>query len=671
MLSAIILAPLAGAVILGLFGKRMGERLIGLIACSTVAVSAALSLYLFFSHYRELEEGSRIYEYLFTWISVGSFRSDFALLLDSLSAIYIVFITFVAFWIHVFATGYMRGDTGYWRFFAYLNLFMFAMLTLVLADNFLLMFVGWEGVGLCSYLLIGYYFTRDYANDAAKKAFIVNRIGDFGFAVGVMLLFTLSGTIFYFDDPARGITGAFDWALKQPVDPFTAGAIFAGGITSIAVLLFVGATGKSAQIPLFVWLPDAMAGPTPVSALIHAATMVTAGVYMVARASSIYTHAPTAMLIVAVIGAATALFAATIGLAQWDIKKVLAYSTISQLGYMFLACGVGAFVAGIFHVFTHAFFKALLFLGSGSVIVGLHHQQDMRRMGGLKKYMPVTFLTMFVGWLAISGVPLLSGFFSKDEILYRTFVASGLPDPLPKLLWAVGALTALLTAVYMTRLMVLTFWGKERFDTHPTGDHSDHHDDVHAQHGGVPRESPRSMVLPLIVLAIGAAVAGFIGVPEGLSGGVIPNYFEHFLEPSIAHAPEPYVATAPVQAAEDHSTEIILTIVSSIIALLGIGLGWTWFNRKPLWEPPKLLEDKYYVDEVYDATVVEPVKVGSTKLLWRIIDVKIIDGAVNGAGALASKIGDIFRSLQTGLARSYVALVVLGALIIIGYFVMR
>ncbi len=269
----------------------------------------------------------------------------------------------------------MRGDAGYWRFFAYLNLFMFAMLTLVLADNFLLMFVGWEGVGLCSYLLIGYYFTRDYANDAAKKAFIVNRIGDFGFALGVMLLFTLSGTIFYFDDPSRGVSGAFNWAMNQPVDPLTAGVIFAGGMTSIAVLLFVGATGKSAQIPLFVWLPDAMAGPTPVSALIHAATMVTAGVYMVARASSIYTHAPTAMLIIAVIGAATALFAATIGLAQWDIKKVLAYSTISQLGYMFLACGVGAFTAGIFHVFTHAFFKALLFLGAGSVIVGMHHEQ--------------------------------------------------------------------------------------------------------------------------------------------------------------------------------------------------------------------------------------------------------------------------------------------------------
>ena len=469
MLAAIILAPLLGAAILGFFGKRMGERLIGIIACSTVAVSAILSFYVFFHHHTELEEGKKIYEYLFTWIHVGSFRADFALLLDSLSGIYIVFITFVAFWIHVFATGYMRGEDGYWRFFAYLNLFMFSMLTLVLADNFLLMFVGWEGVGLCSYLLIGYYFTKNFANDAAKKAFIVNRIGDFGFAIGVMLLFLKSGSIFYFDDAARGIHGAFNWAMTQMADPLTASAIFAGGMTSIAVLLFVGATGKSAQIPLFVWLPDAMAGPTPVSALIHAATMVTAGVYMVARASSIYVHAPTAMFIVAVIGAATALFAATIGLAQWDIKKVLAYSTVSQLGYMFLACGVGAFTAGIFHVFTHAFFKALLFLGAGSVIIGMHHEQDMRRMGGLKKYMPITFLTMCAGWLAISGVPFFSGFFSKDEILFRSFTAAGLPDLWAKILWAVGAITALLTAVYMTRLMVLTFWGKERFkDAHAT-----------------------------------------------------------------------------------------------------------------------------------------------------------------------------------------------------------
>ncbi|HEX8185901.1 MAG TPA: NADH-quinone oxidoreductase subunit L, partial [Blastocatellia bacterium] len=531
----------------------------------------------------------------FTWIRVGDFRADFSLLLDSLSAIYILFITFVAFWIHVFATGYMHGDRGYWRFFAYLNLFMFSMLTLVLADNFLLMFVGWEGVGLCSYLLIGYYFQRDYANDAAKKAFIVNRIGDFGFAIGLMLLFWWSRSIFYFDDPSRAINGAMNWAMTQATEPLSFSAIFTGGITTIAVLLFVGATGKSAQIPLFVWLPDAMAGPTPVSALIHAATMVTAGVYMVARASFIYVHAPTAMMIIAIIGAATALFAATIGLAQWDIKKVLAYSTISQLGYMFLACGVGAFGAGIFHVFTHAFFKALLFLGSGSVIVGMHHEQDMRRMGGLKKFMPITFLTMLVGWLAISGVPVLSGFFSKDEILFRTFTASGLPAPWPTVLWATGAITALLTAVYMTRLMVLTFWGSLRSDA--AGAHDSHHStahhgdesqqavtppgvgpEEHEHHGGPPRESPSSMVIPLVVLAIGAAFAGFLGVPEGLSGGRIPNYFERLLAPSLAGSADSQAAalsphaSAPVSRAaeaervsspahaEDHSTELILTL---------------------------------------------------------------------------------------------------------------
>ena len=690
MLGAIILAPLVGAAILGLFGKRMGERLIGLIACSTVAVSAILSFYLFFKHHAELEQGQKFYEYLFTWISVGTFRADASLLLDSLSAVYILFITFVAFWIHVFATGYMRGDTGYWRFFAYMNFFMFSMLTLVLADNFPMMFVGWEGVGLCSYLLIGYYFTKDFANDAAKKAFIVNRIGDFGFALGVMLLFLKAGTIFYFDDPDRGIHGAFSWAFSQAHDPLAWSAIFAGGMTTIAILLFVGATGKSAQLPLYVWLPDAMAGPTPVSALIHAATMVTAGVYMVARASSIYTHAPTAMLIMAVIGAATALFAATIGLAQWDIKKVLAYSTISQLGYMFLACGVGAFGAGIFHVFTHAFFKALLFLGAGSVIIGMHHEQDMKRMGGLKKYMPVTFATMFVGWLAISGVPFLSGFFSKDEILYRSFITDGLPEPWPVILWGVGAFTALITAVYMTRLMVMTFWGKARFgDAHDAGAHGGHGEE-HG-HGGLPRESPRSMVLPLVVLAAGAIFAGYLGVPEGLSGGKLPNYFEHFLEPSIArskvpsgdaqangspHSPsgETTIHGAVVQGSaevEDHSLERMLTGVSIIIALAGIGMGWVWFGRKPLWEPPSLLEHKYYVDEVYDATVIQPIKVGAINVLWKFIDVRIIDGFVNGAGQLAGLVGGGLRHLQSGLARSYVAVVVLGALLIIGYFVMR
>ena len=679
MLAAIILAPLVGAAILGLFGKRMGERLIGLIACSTVAVSAILSFYLFFKHHAELEHGQKFYDYLFTWISVGTFRADASLLLDSLSAIYILFITFVAFWIHVFATGYMRGDKGYWRFFAYMNLFMFSMLTLVLADNFLLMFVGWEGVGLCSYLLIGYYFTKDFANDAAKKAFIVNRIGDFGFALGVMLLFLKAGTIFYFDDPARAIHGAFNWAMTQAADPLGWSAIFAGGITTIAALLFVGATGKSAQLPLYVWLPDAMAGPTPVSALIHAATMVTAGVYMVARASSIYTHAPTAMLIMAIIGAATALFAATIGLAQWDIKKVLAYSTISQLGYMFLACGVGAFGAGIFHVFTHAFFKALLFLGAGSVIIGMHHEQDMKRMGGLKRYMPITFATMFVGWLAISGVPLLSGFFSKDEILFSAFTTTVLPGSWPKALWAVGAITALLTAVYMTRLMVLTFWGKERMASSQSTPAAHSAPGEHGRHEALAHESPGSMVLPLAVLALGAALVGFLGVPEGLSGGKLGNYFEDFLKPSIASAqragdePAEWTAYAPIfsSASEDHGLEIELTVVSSLIALLGIGGGWLWFKRKPLWEPPSLLEHKYYVDEAYDAAIVQPIKVGSINLLWKIIDVRIIDGAVNGAGHLASLFGGALRHLQSGLARSYVALVVLGALLIIGYFVSR
>jgi len=692
-LANIILAPLIGAAVLGLFGKRMSERVIGWIACSTIAVSSILAFYIFFQKASALEQGEKVYEYLFTWINVGSFRADASLMLDSLSAIYILFITFVGFWIHVFATGYMRGDKGYWRFFAYMNLFMFSMLTLVLADNFLLMFVGWEGVGLCSYLLIGYYFQKDFANDAAKKAFIVNRIGDFGFALGVMLLFTKAGTIFFFNDPARGVQGAFNWAMAQTAEGLALSAVFAGGMTTIAVLLFVGAIGKSAQLPLFVWLPDAMAGPTPVSALIHAATMVTAGVYMVSRASSIYVHAPTAMFIVAIVGAATAIFAATIGLAQWDIKKVLAYSTISQLGYMFLACGVGAFGAGIFHVFTHAFFKALLFLGSGSVIIGMHHEQDMKRMGGLKKYMPATFATMLVGWLAISGVPLLSGFFSKDEILYRSFTADVLPDPWPHVLWFIGAVTALLTAIYMTRLMVLTFWGRERFSSPELAPEATSVASEHAHSG--PRESPLSMVTALVVLAIGAVFAGYLGVASGLSDARIPNYFEEFLRPSLAPSPPESVThelplrdlaasprpaqTSSIPVSEearldllaDQRTEVALTVVSSVIAFLGIGLGWVWFKRKPLWEPPRLLEEKYYVDEVYDAAVVQPIKLGSINVLWRFIDVHVIDGAVNGAGHLASLLGTGLRYLQSGLARSYVAVLVFGALLIIAYFVIR
>lgn len=662
-LTIIILAPLAGSVLLALVGRRLGERAIGLVASAAILVSASASFYVFFQQLLPLREDNRvIHEYLFTWIKVGAFRSDAALLLDPLSGVYILFITFVGFLIHVFATGYMRGEKGYWRFFTYLNLFMFMMLLLVLADNFLLMFVGWEGVGLCSYLLIGFYYEKTFAGDAAKKAFIVNRIGDFGFALGLMLLFWKAGTIFYFTDPVRGIQGAFNWAMTQPAESLALSAVFAGGMTTVAALLFVGAIGKSAQIPLFVWLPDAMAGPTPVSALIHAATMVTAGVYMVSRASSIFIHAPAAMLIIAVVGAATALFAATIGLAQWDIKKVLAYSTISQLGYMFLACGVGAFTAGIFHVFTHAFFKALLFLGSGSVIIALHHEQDMRRMGGLKKYLPITFWTMVCGWLAISGLPLLSGFFSKDEILFSAYASTQFGETTARVLWAAGAITAFLTAVYMTRMMTLTFFGDRRAG----GSSHGHAAEAHA----VPHESPWSMTAPLVILAIGAVVVGYFGVPEGLSGGKIPNYFEHLLRPSIASEAHTS-AKAGDEAAVSHSLEWILTLISSAIAIIGILTGLRWFKRKPLWEPPKLLEEKYRVDEAYDATVVRPIKSLSTGLLWKLVDVRVIDGAVNGVAKLAEAAGAALRHLQGGLARAYVAMVVLGALLIIGYFVTK
>src|SRR2546421_5356544 len=484
LLSLIIFAPLAGAVINWFVGRRVrNERFIGIVACAAVGVSTIVAFYLAFKSDGALRATHPVMDHLWTWIQVGAFRADFGLAMDRLSGIYALFVTFVGLLIHIFATGYMRGEDGYYRFFAYLNLFMFAMLTLVLADNFLLMFVGWEGGGLCSYLLIGYYLDRDEAAPAAKKAFIANRVGDWGFVLGVMLVFFFTSSlgkasISFFDKPAYGVASALNTIAAIPsADPFSWHTIFAGGITSIAVLLFIGATGKSAQIPLFVWLPDAMAGPTPVSALIHAATMVTAGVYMVVRCSAIFTHAPFAMFIVAIIGAATALFAATIGLAQNDIKKVLAYSTISQLGYMFLACGVGAFVAAIFHVMTHAFFKAQLFLGSGSVIHGLHHEQDMRRMGGLRKYMPITWITMVCGWLAICGVPIWAGFFSKDEILWKVWTArSFIPAGLNKALWLIAALTALLTAIYMTRLMVMTFWGKERFaDAHAGGQADEAH----------------------------------------------------------------------------------------------------------------------------------------------------------------------------------------------------
>jgi NADH-quinone oxidoreductase subunit L len=750
-LSLIIFAPLLGAVINWLVGKKANSELFsGVVACTAVGVSCVVAFMVSFGigtgHEGALFADKPVLDQLWTWIRVGNFRADFGLGIDHLSGIYVCFITFVGLLIHVFATGYMHGDKGFYRFFAYLNLFMFSMLTLVLADNFLLMFVGWEGVGLCSYLLIGYYIKRDEARKAAKKAFVMNRIGDWGVLMAMFLIFTLTGSISFYDKVVGGETVNSSLTLlgQMAQEPFAAGAIFAGGITSIAVLLFIGATGKSAQIPLFTWLPDAMAGPTPVSALIHAATMVTAGVYMVVRCNAIYQNAPTAMFIVAIIGAATAIFAATIGLAQNDIKKVLAYSTVSQLGYMFLACGVGAFGAAIFHVMTHAFFKALLFLGSGSVIHGMHHEQDMRRMGNLKKYMPITFITMITGWLAISGIPIFAGFFSKDEILYKTFTAPNLPMSWNYLLWGVGILTAILTAVYMTRMMVMTFWGAERFheelpvlqnpteasraeenafamgDAHdakvPHGDaHAQAHHDEDAAHDDdddhdeddehhtlapdfKPHESPWTMTVPLIVLAVLATFGGLVGVPYAISRGAFTNYFERTLEPvvervepkgeAVKHAPaanghgapvetaqtEPEAATGHATANAEHSdaevsAEFSLAIFSVVVAIVGIAIGWFVFRNNPLRKMPKILEDKWRVDALYNNAVVNPLTNLSRDGLWKGFDIGVVDGIVNGIGQFVSALGGVARGIQVGFVRSYAAFMLFGALVVIGYFI--
>jgi NADH-quinone oxidoreductase subunit L len=645
LLSLIIFAPLAGAVINWLIGGKLrNETFSGIVACGTIAVSTIVAFMIAFgigtSHEGALftKDNQPILDHLWTWIQVGGFRADFGLGMDRLSGIYALFVTFVGLLIHIFASGYMHGDKGFYRFFAYMNLFMFSMLTLVLADNFLLMFVGWEGVGLCSYLLIGYYLKKDEARTAAKKAFVMNRIGDWGVLIGIFLIFILTGTISFYDKSVDGtqVASALNIFAGMATDPFGWGTIFAGGVTSVAVLLFIGATGKSAQIPLFTWLPDAMAGPTPVSALIHAATMVTAGVYMVVRCNAIYQNAPTAMFIVAVIGCATAVFAATIGLAQNDIKKVLAYSTVSQLGYMFLACGAGAFIAAIFHVMTHAFFKALLFLGSGSVIHGMHHEQDMRKMGNLRKYMPVTCITMLMGWLAICGIPIWAGFFSKDEILYRVFAAPNLPGNWNYVLWIAGLLTAVLTAAYMTRLMVMTFFGTERFQEAvseppaPTGGlTSDAHvvdDDEDAHHAlpadFKPHESPWTMTVPLVVLAVLSTVGGLVGIPYAVSsafGKGDMNVFEHVLEPIVAKVgkktehtvvPAGHAETAIAESAatvhatglhsaEEIATERSLAGLSVVLAGFGILIGWFAFSGTPLRKMPKILEQKWALQRLY------------------------------------------------------------------------
>ena len=732
LLSLIIFAPLIGAVINWIIGGRLrNETFSGLVACGSIAVSCIVAFMIAFGigtpHTGALFADGPVLDQIWTWIQVGSFRADFGLGMDRLSGVYACFITFVGLLIHIFATGYMHGDKGFYRFFAYLNLFMFAMLTLILADNFLLMFVGWEGVGLCSYLLIGYYIKRDEARRAAKKAFVMNRIGDWGVLMGIFLVFTLTGSISFYDKTVDGthVASALNLFAQMAQEPFALGAIVAGGVTSVAVLLFIGATGKSAQIPLFTWLPDAMAGPTPVSALIHAATMVTAGVYLVVRCNAIYQNAPTAMFIVAMIGCATAIFAATIGLAQNDIKKVLAYSTVSQLGYMFLACGAGAFIAAIFHVMTHAFFKALLFLGSGSVIHGMHHEQDMRVMGNLRKYMPVTFITMMAGWLAICGIPIWAGFFSKDEILYKTFASPNLPEPWNYIFWGVGLLTAVLTAIYMTRMMWMTFFGTERFhEALPDGANA--HDASHAEenafaagdahddeshHGAAdedddeehhalphdfkPHESPWVMTVPLIILAVLSTVGGLVGIPYAMSGGAVPNYFEQTLEPVIAHvgprahavetasesghapaadahstvAAEPAGAAHAEHSAEEIRTERLFAGLSVLLALAGIGIGIALFGKTPLRRLPRILVEKWRVDEFYNGYIVDPITNLSRDGLWRGFDVGFIDGIVNGIGHFVAEAGNLARQMQVGFVRTYAAFILLGALVVLGYFI--
>jgi NADH-quinone oxidoreductase subunit L len=628
------LLPLLGAAVNGIFAPRWPRSAIKAVALGSTGLSflAALEVVREFLRLNaEQIPWSRSY---FTWIEAGNFRANFALQIDQLTLIMLLVVTGVGWLIHLYSIGYMAEDAGYRRFFSYLNLFMFFMLTLVLATNYVLMFVGWEGVGLCSYLLIGFWFLKKTATDAGNKAFWVNRIGDFGFLLGLFLLFRQFGTLDF--------APIFHEAAALPVE--TSGH---GVLTAVALLLLAGATGKSAQLPLYVWLPDAMEGPTPVSALIHAATMVAAGVYMVARSHAIFIHAPVAMLAVGVIGCATALFAATIALVQTDIKRTLAYSTISQLGYMFLACGAGAFGAGIFHLMTHAFFKALLFLGAGSVMHAMSGEQDMRRMGGLRRMVPWTYGTMFVATLAISGTPGFSGFFSKDEILLAARTG---PYANP-VIYTLGVFTAGLTALYMFRLLFLTFHGAPRFDSKKTHAH----------------ESPRVMLVPLVVLAVLSLAGGWWAAPQ-LVGGL--NYFDNFVKPVFA-ASETSSSTEPYTG----SVQLIAMVFGPpvIAAFIGFLLAWWLYLHRP--DTPgriaerfhalyRLLVGKYFIDELYTAIIVRPLLWVSTNFLWHTVDEETIDGLVNGVAHEAGEFGDRLRHLNSGNTRTYAAWVILGAVVL-------
>ncbi len=639
--------PLAGAAINGFLGRRSSKSTVTTVALAFSGLAFALALYIAATF------SSAAAPYGFTvaqWIrygqigTPGAFSADFSLYLDQLSLIMLLVVTGVGFLIHIYSVGYMWDDPSYYRFFAYLNLFMFFMLTLILASNYLVMFIGWEGVGLASYLLIGFWFTKDSAVSAGKKAFIVNRIGDFGFLIALFLIIQNYHSLNFKEV----------FAQVQPIAPEAAGT---GLLTTIGILLMVGACGKSAQIPLYVWLPDAMEGPTPVSALIHAATMVTAGVYMVSRSHLIFERAPMALMVVAVIGTLTALFAATIGVVQTDIKKVLAYSTISQLGYMFMACGVGAFSAGIFHLMTHAFFKGLLFLGAGSVIHAVGGEQDMRKMGGLSSYILWTAITMGIATLAIAGIPPFAGFWSKDEILWKAYQAGWI-------YWLIGVITAFITSFYMFRLFFMTFLGDYRgiqVDEHGHARAADGHDG----HGhGEPHESPMVMLVPLMILAVLSTVGGLVG---------IGNRFEHFLDPVFGSG----VADAAGEAAGSFK-EYALMGVSVGVAVLGSILAYVLYVTKP-YLPQKIADglngfytavlNKYYVDELYAKLFVKPLIDGSTNILWQGVDRKMIDDTVNNAADGARRVSDEVRHMQSGNLRSYAGWIAAGSAVVIAFMI--
>jgi NADH-quinone oxidoreductase subunit L len=645
------LLPLAGAAINGLLGKRFPKALVNTIALGSTGAAFAYALWVAAQFAGLPPDQIPHIEHYAIWLSAGSFSVEYGIYLDQLSLIMLLVVTGVGFLIHVYSVGYMEHEGGYYRYFAYLNIFMFFMLTLVLANSYLLMFVGWEGVGLASYLLIGFWFLKKSAADAGKKAFITNRVGDFGFLIALFLLIKHFGTLQY--DSLWKLVGQY------PVE--SAGA---GLLTAIGLLMLVGATGKSAQIPLYVWLPDAMEGPTPVSALIHAATMVTAGVYMVARSNPIFNRAPDARLAVAIIGTLTAIFAASIGIVQTDIKKVLAYSTISQLGYMFMACGVADYVGGIFHLVTHAFFKGLLFLAAGSVLHGLGGEQDMRYMGGLRKYMPWTFWCMTFATFAIAGLPPFAGFFSKDQILFATWSSGA------HILWLIGVITAGMTSFYMFRLWFLTFFGEYRGPNPETGSHGH----------GAPHESPWVMVVPLMILAVLSLVGGWIGVPHSLGGN---DWIGKFLAPvvqstSVASASE--APAAPTSEPESSSAELIFTGISVAVAAFGLLLAWWMYYKNPAL-PARIAKaldglytfvlEKYKVDELYGAVIIHPLIALSSNVFWKGIDRGLIDGAVDSGAAGAQETSDALRHMQSGNIRSYAGWVAVGATAVIAFMVWR